>query len=316
MRTRELGWTGEALTVIGLGTWAHGGGQWAFSWGPQDDRASADTLRAALDAGVNWIDTAPVYGLGHAEEVLGGFLKGLAQRPFIATKCGRVWDESGRVFGRLTAGSVRAECEASLRRLGVDCIDLLQLHWPDPVQEIDEGWQTIGELIKEGKVRYGGVSNFHVNDMRRLHAMHPIASAQPPYSMLKRDAEQDVFAFCREQRIGIVAYSPLQKGLLTGKVTKAYVDSLPDDDHRKRDPMFRDPRLSTLLPKIERLREVAERNRLSLTELAIAWVLRRPEITAAIVGARKPGQTATFEKAAAMDLPGGDQESIEIILES
>lgn len=311
MKTRKLGWTGVELTTIGLGTWAHGGGDWRFGWGPQDDELSVRTVYAALDAGVNWIDCAAVYGLGHAEEVLGRALKGMRQRPLVATKCGLVWNKSRQVSGCLKKESIKAECEASLRRLGLEVIDLYQIHWPDPVSQIEEGWAAMAELVQEGKVRFVGVSNFSVAQMERIRAIHPIASLQPPYSLLSRQIETDILPYCARHQIGVIAYSPLQKGLLTGKVTKEYVASLPPEDHRVRlDPMFRDPELSAILRKVDALKPIAARLKISLAQLALAWILRRPEVTAAIVGARSPEQIRGT--APAMDLTLPDDVAAEV----
>lgn len=314
MKTRILGATGIELTVIGLGTWAHGGGKWAFSWGKQNDEESIATIKAAVDAGINWIDTAAVYGLGHSEEVLGRALKKLKQKHFIATKCGWKWDNSGNVWRDLRAKSVRAECEASLRRLQLDTIDLYQIHWPQPEEQIEEGWATIAELIKEGKVRYGGVSNFSVDQIRRIQPIHPVASLQPPYSMLKRNVETDLLKFCAENKIGVVCYSPLQKGLLTGKITAEYIAGMEKDDHRRRDPMFNEPAFSLITTKVEALKKVAERNKITPAQLAVAWILRRPEITSAIVGARKPEQIKQTVPAADIVIPPDDLMHIEKIL--
>lgn len=314
MKKRVLGWTGVELTTVGLGTWAHGGGDWRFGWGPQDDELSVQTIYAALDAGINWIDCAAVYGLGHAEEVLGRALKGMRQRPLIATKCGLVWDKNRNVSGRLKKESVKAECEASLRRLGLDVIDLYQIHWPEPVSQIEEGWAAMAELVREGKVRFAGVSNFSVAQMERIRAIHPIASLQPPYSLLRREIEKEILPYCAKHQIGVIAYSPLQKGLLTGKVTKEYVAALPPEDHRVGlDPMFRDPELSSILQKVEALKPIAARLKVSLAQLAIAWILRRPEVTAAIVGARKPDQIRGTAPAMDVTLPDDVVAEIEKI---
>lgn len=315
MKTRTLGYTGEQLTAIGLGTWAHGGGDWAFGWGVQDDAESVRAIRAALDAGVNWVDTAAVYGLGHAEEVLGRALKEMPEKPFVATKCSLVWDENGKTGSCLRAEGVRAECDASLKRLGLDVIDLYQIHWPKPDEDIEEGWGAVAELIREGKVRYGGVSNFSVAHMKRAQAIHPIASLQPPYSMLERDVEEEVLPWCAENKVGVIVYSPLQKGLLTGKVDRAYVEAMDDADHRKKlDPMFKEPALTKILEKVERLKPLAEGLGITRTQLAVAWVLRRPEITAAIVGARRPDQVEGVAPAAEVTLPDGVLADIESIL--
>ena len=311
MRTRTLGYTGEQLTTMGLGTWAIGGGDWAYAWGPQDDKQSIATIRRALDLGINWIDTAAVYGLGRSEEVVGRAIKGRRDDVFVATKCGLVWDDEDRTpRGRLTAASVRQECEDSLRRLDVDVIDLYQIHWPNPEEDIEEGWTAIAELAEEGKIRYAGVSNFSVEQLERVRKIHPVASLQPPYSMLRRGVEDELLDYCDQHDIGVVVYSPMQAGLLTGKFSKEYVDGLPDDDWRKDSRAFKEPRLSVNLAFVEQLRPIAERNGKTLPQLAIAWVLRRQEVTAAIVGARRPDQIE--ETAPAADWVLSDEDVAEI----
>jgi aryl-alcohol dehydrogenase-like predicted oxidoreductase len=316
MQTRKLGATGIDLTVIGLGTWAHGGlaNGWTYSWGKQDDSDSIATTLAAIEAGTNWIDTAAVYGLGHSEEVLGRALKKLKTKPFVATKCSRIWDSSGKVGNSLRAKSVRAECEASLKRLQVDTIDLYQIHWGTPDEEIEEGWATIADLIKEGKVRYGGVSNFSVAQLKRIMPIHRVASLQPPYSMLKRNIEADLLAFCAENKIGVICYSPLQKGLLTGKITPEYIAAFDKADHRRRDPMFNEPAFTQISGKIEALKKIAAKEKITPAQLAIAWVLRRSEVTAAIVGARTPDQITQSVPAADVVLSDGTLAEIEKIL--
>jgi aryl-alcohol dehydrogenase-like predicted oxidoreductase len=290
MQTRKLGWTDLNLSTIGLGTWAIGGGKWKFSWGPQDDRESISTIQRALELGINWIDTAAVYGLGHSEEIVGKAIRGLRDKPIIATKCERVWDKDGNIFGRLKKESIRSEVEASLKRLKIEIIDLYQIHWPEPDQDIEEAWTTLGDLIKEGKIRYAGVSNFNIGQLKRVQPIHPVASLQPPYSMLERGIEDKILQYCSANNIGIIAYSPMQKGLLTGKFTRERVQNLSQDDHRRIDPRFQEPQLSVNLKLVEDLRPIAEKSGRTLAQLAIAWVLRRPEVTAAIVGARRPSQ--------------------------
>jgi aryl-alcohol dehydrogenase-like predicted oxidoreductase len=290
VRIRKLGWTDLNLSTIGLGTWAIGGGKWKFSWGPQDDRESISTIRRALELGINWIDTAAVYGLGHSEEIVGKAIRGLRDRPIIATKCERVWDKDGNIFGRLKKESIRSEVEASLKRLKIEVIDLYQIHWPEPDKDIEEAWTTLGNLIKEGKIRYAGVSNFNIEQLKRVQPIHPVASLQPPYSMLERGIEDKILQYCSENNIGVIVYSPMQKGLLTGKFTRERVRNLPEDDHRRRDPRFQEPELSANLRLVEDLRSIAGKRGITLAQLAIAWVLRRPEVTAAIVGARRTSQ--------------------------
>ncbi len=233
MRTKQLGSTDLHLTVIGLGSFALGGGAWKFSWGPQDDRDSIEAIVRGLELGVNWIETAPVYGYGHAEEVVGLALKRCSRKPLIATKCGRSWDGNGNILSRLKKAGVQEEVEASLRRLGVDAIDLYQIHWPQPGEDIEECWEAMARLVKAGKVRYLGLSNFTVAQMKRVQPIHPIASLQPPYSMLRRDIEAEILPFCLQHHIGVVAYSPLQKGLLTGKFSVERARNLPPSDHRR-----------------------------------------------------------------------------------
>jgi aryl-alcohol dehydrogenase-like predicted oxidoreductase len=315
MQTRKLGDTDLHLTTVGLGTWAIGGGGWAYGWGPQDDAESVAAIRRALDLGINWIDTAAVYGLGHSEEIIGQALAGQRDEVTIATKCGLVWDEGSTTpYGRLKAESVRREAEASLRRLKVDVIDLYQIHWPNPDEDIEEAWGVIADLIREGKVRYGGVSNFSVEQLKRVQAIHPVASLQPPYSMLQRGIEEELLAYCAANDIGGIAYSPMQAGLLTGKFTKERVANLPDDDWRKRDPHFREPELSANLALVEKLRPIAERNGRTVAQLAIAWVLRRSEVTAAIVGARRPSQIEETAPAGDWVLSEEDVAEIEALL--
>jgi aryl-alcohol dehydrogenase-like predicted oxidoreductase len=317
MQYRKLGWTDLELSTVGLGTWAHGGGGWRFSWGAQDDADSIATVEAALELGINWIDCAAVYGLGHAEEVLGQALKKLhaaGKKPIVATKCSRVPVGNGDIRSDLSRASVRKECEDSLCRLGVDVIDLYQIHWPNPEEQIEEGWSTVAELVKEGKVRYAGVSNFNVSHLQRVQPIHPVASLQPPYSMLVRGVETETLAYCAANRIGVVAYSPMQKGLLTGKVTPEWVASLPADDHRHHDARFQEPQLSATVDLVNSLRGIAEKNSLTLSQLAVAWVLRRPEVTAAIVGARRPTQLQETAAAGDAVLPAGDVDAIEALL--
>lgn len=290
MQTRKLGYTDLHLTTVGLGAWAMGG-PWQFGWGPQDDQDSVDTIRRALDLGINWIDTAAVYGLGHSEEIVGRAIKGRRDEVIVATKCSRVWDDAhDGVFGRLKAWSVRQEAEDSLRRLGIDVIDLYQVHWPNPQEDIEEAWTEIARLVEEGKVRYAGVSNFRVEHIRRAQAIHPVASLQPPYSMFMRGVEEELLPYCAAQEIGVIVYSPMQAGLLTGRFSRERFETLPPDDWRRKNGQFQDPTFGANLECVERLRPIAKALGRPLAHLAIAWVLRRPELTAAIVGARRADQ--------------------------
>ncbi len=315
MQTKQLGNTDLQLTRIGLGTWAMGGSDWAYSWGPQDDQQSLEAIYRGLDLGINWIDTAAVYGLGHAEEIVGRAVRGMRSRPVIATKCERCWDADGQIQPCLKRASILAEAEGSLRRLGVDVIDLYQIHWPQPDEDIEEGWEAIGELIRAGKVRYAGVSNFSRAQLRRAQQIRPVHSLQPPYSMLMRESEAELLPYAAEQEIGVVVYSPLQKGLLTGKVTPAWVEQLPPDDHRRGDPQFQEPRLSANRALVDGLQEIVGRHGRSVGELAIAWVLQRPEVTAALVGARKAVQIEQTAGAADWQLTSDEMAQIEHLLD-
>jgi aryl-alcohol dehydrogenase-like predicted oxidoreductase len=298
-----------------MGTWAMGGGDWKFGWGPQDDQASIDAIHAGIDQGINWIDTAPIYGHGHSERVVGKAIKGIRNSLIIATKCGRVWEGDSREIGKsLRAESIRQEVENSLQRLDIEHIDLYQMHWPQPDEEIEEGWTTIADLIKEGKVRFGGVSNFNLDQLKRAQAIHPIASLQPPYNMLRREIEPEMMDYCSANQLGIIAYSPMQAGLLTGKFSKERAESLPDSDWRSRHPFFNEPELQLNLELVERLREIADQKNTSLPQLALAWVLRRQEVTAAIVGAREPQQIQETAQAGSIQLDPEEIDRIEAIL--
>jgi aryl-alcohol dehydrogenase-like predicted oxidoreductase len=315
MQKRKLGYSELYLTTIGLGTWAMGGGDWKFGWGPQDDMASVKAIHAALDQGINWIDTAAIYGHGHAEVVVGRAIKGIRNEVIIATKCGRVWEGDSREIGKsLRADSIRREVEASLKRLAIEVIDLYQIHWPEPDEEIEEGWGTVADLVKEGKIRYGGVSNFSLEQLKRAQAIHPITSLQPPYSMLRREIEEEIMAYCGSNQIGIIAYSPMQAGLLTGKFTKERAAGLPESDWRSRHPFFMEPQLSVNLQTIDQLRKIANEKKISLSQLSLAWVLRNKEVTSAIVGARNPQQIEETAKAGELSLTKGEIEGIEEIL--
>ena len=292
MQTRLLGNTDLNLSVVGLGTWAIGGGDWAFGWGDQDDDQAIAAIKRAVDVGVNWIDTAAVYGLGKSETLVG---KAVAEipvndRPLIATKCGRTNAGNGQIGKSLQRDSVIAECEASLKRLQIDCIDLYQMHWPQPDEEIEEGWETLVDLKKQGKVRHIGVSNHNVSQLQRLQSIHPVASLQPPYSMISADVETEIMPFCGQNNIGVVCYSPMGKGLLTGSFDATRARELSEKDHRSRDPRFQSPQLEINLEFVTGLTVIATNLGWTVAELAIAWVLRRPEVTSAIVGARRPEQ--------------------------
>ena len=316
MQTRQLGSSQLQLTTIGIGTWAIGGGDWKFGWGPQDEGDAIGAILRGVELGINWIDTAVVYGGGRSEELVGKALKelGSARRPLVATKCSRIIQSDGNITSSLQRDSVIQECEASLRRLGVDTIDLYQMHWPEPDEDIEEGWSAMVQLLNEGKVRYLGVSNFSVAQLRRLAPIHPITSLQPPYSMLAQGVEDELLDYCAEHSIGVVCYSPMCKGLLTGKFTASRAAELGDDDHRSRDPKFQDPQLSMNLELVEGLQPIAERNGRTVAQLAIAWVLRRSEVTSAIVGARRPDQIEQTSAAADWRLSADDLSEIDTLL--
>lgn len=292
MQTRPLGASGLEFTTVGLGTWAIGGGNWVFGWGNQDESDAVAAIRRAVELGVNWVDTAPVYGAGRSEELVGRAIREIPanRRPFVATKFGRINQFDGSITADITPDNIRRECEASLRRLGVDAIDLYQMHWPDPDPQIEAAWQTMVELQSAGKVRHIGVCNFSAAQLRRIAPIAPVASLQPPYSMLRRDIESETLPYCGENRIGVVAYSPIGKGLLTGRFSRERAAALDASDHRSRDPNFRSPRLDVHLELVEGLMRIAADAGHTAAHLAIAWILRRPEVTSAIVGARSPQQ--------------------------
>lgn len=310
MRKRRLGNTDLELTAVGLGTWAFGGSDWKYSWGPQPDSDSIAAIHTALDLGINWIDTAAVYGFGHSEEIVGRAVKGRRGSVILATKCGRVRQQGGTEIGScLKADSIRAEIESSLRRLGTDCIDLYQVHWPNPDPDIEEAWAEIARAVKAGKIRHAGVSNFSRQQMERAGKILPVASLQPPYNMLRRDVESEL-GWCAANGIGVVAYSPMQNGLLAGAFTRERIAALPADDWRRGSPSFTEPALSHNLRLVEGLRGIASRGGRNVGELAVAWVLRRPEVTSAIVGSRRPGQVG--ETLAAADRPLSPEEAGQI----
>jgi aryl-alcohol dehydrogenase-like predicted oxidoreductase len=310
MTTRRLGTNGPEISRIGLGTWAIGGSGWQFAWGSQDDADSIAVIHEAIDVGINWIDTAAVYGHGHSEEVVGRAVKGKRDTVLLATKCSRKLGADGTIHSVLDAASVRGELEASLRRLQTDHVDLYQVHWPNPEPQIEEAWSEIARAVKAGKVRYAGVSNFNPSQMKRLQHILPLTSLQPPYSMLRRDIEKEILPFCGENGIGVICYSPLQMGLLTGTFSRERVAGLAADDIRGRNEYFSEPALSRNLLLVERLRPIARRAGRSVGELALAWVLSRPEVTAAIVGGRRPGQARELAGAADWQLSRQDLAEI------
>lgn len=312
MNTRKLGFTDLHLTEIGFGAWAIGGGNWEFGWGPQDDQEAIDAIRRALELGVNWIDTAAVYGLGHSEELVAKAVEGKRDDVIIATKCSLIWDDSRKVDSSLRRESVRREAEDSLRRLNTDVIDLYQIHWPNDDEHIEEGWEEIGRLKEEGKIRYGGVSNFMIDHLERAQAIHPIASLQPNYSMFRRSIENAQMPWCREHNVGIVAYSPMASGLLTGKWKEK---KIADNDWRNRAGEFQSPNLEANLEFVDHLRPIAEKYDKTVAQLSVAWVLRNPEVTSAIVGARRPSQIEETVKASGWSIEQEDLDTIETLLE-
>jgi aryl-alcohol dehydrogenase-like predicted oxidoreductase len=263
-----------------------GGSGWAFAWGPQDDQDSISAIRAGLDAGLNWIDTAAVYGLGHGEEVVAQALEGVNPRPYVFTKCERRWDDNRQIFKSLKRDSIRWECEQSLRRLKVDVIDLYQIHWPEPDEDIEEGWETLVRLREEGKIRWAGVSNFSAAQLERIVKLGTPAALQPPYSLVSPEIEQNELPLCARHNIGVIAYSPMRNGLLSGKMTRERVAAFPEDDFRRRSPHFQEPALTRNLALAAKCTEIGLRHGKTAGEVAIAWTLRRPEITGAIVGLR------------------------------
>jgi aryl-alcohol dehydrogenase-like predicted oxidoreductase len=309
MKTKRLGNSDLSITPIGFGAWAIGGSGWEFGWGDQDDKASIAAIHRALELGINWIDTAAVYGMGHSEEVVASALRTWrGPRPYVFTKCGLRWDKQGNVHNNLQAKSIRQECEDSLRRLNVDRIDLYQIHWP--TSDLEEGWTEMARLQEEGKVRWIGVSNFDANQLRRAEKIAPVTSLQPPYSLIRREIESEILPYCYSHGIGVIVYSPMASGLLTGAMTRGRVAKLPDSDWRSRDPEFRESKLSQNLALVERLREFGEKYHRPPGQVAVAWVLRNPAVTAAIVGARNAQQVE--KNVGAVELQLSDEEVAEI----
>jgi aryl-alcohol dehydrogenase-like predicted oxidoreductase len=308
--TRQLGNSDLKITPIGFGAWAIGGGNWDFGWGPQDDRESVEAIQRALERGMNWIDTAAIYGLGHSEEIVAMALAHCSTLPYVFTKCSMRWDENRRIYRSLKKDSLREEVENSLRRLKLDVIDLYQVHWPDPDAEIEEGWETLARIKEEGKVRYIGVSNFNVKQMERALKIAPITSLQPPYSLLDRAVEDEILPFCKAHNIGVINYSPMASGLLSGQMTAERIAKMPEDDWRRRAPQFKEPKLSRNLKLVELLREIGNVHRVQPGVVAIAWTLRNPAVTAAIVGVRRAGQVEGIIPAATFRL--SEQEAARI----
>jgi len=313
MQTQMLGNSDLSITRVGYGAWAIGGTGWEYAWGPQKDDDSIAAIRRSLDLGVNWIDTAAVYGLGHSEEVVARALADWpGKRPSVFTKCGLVWDGRGRLSRKFSAATVRQECEASLARLRVETIDLYQVHWPpENDAELEEGWAELASLKGEGKVRWIGASNFNVEQMERARAISPVTSLQPPYSLVRRGIQEETLPYCQREGIGVIVYAPMASGLLTGAMTRERAASLPADDWRRRSPDFNEPNLTRNLALVERLRAVGKRHDRSAGEVAIAWTLRNPAVTGAIVGARTAAQAKGVMRAAELRLSDADVAEIE-----
>lgn len=311
MQFKQLGNSDLKITPLGIGAWAMGGGGWQFGWGPQDDQESIDAIHAALDRGINWIDTAAVYGLGHSEEIVARALEGRSNRPYVFTKCARIWGEDRKIGKSLKADSVRRECEASLRRLKVDVIDLYQIHWPEPDEDVEEGWSTLAALQREGKVRWIGVSNFNVAQLKRSQAIAPVTSLQPPYSMISPEIEGEILPHCQATNVGVLVYSPMKSGLLSGAMTRERVAAFPEDDFRKRAPAFQEPALSRNLELADLCKRIGQAHGRSAGEVAIAWTLRHPAVTAAIVGMRSPAQVEGVIGAMDFRLSAAEIEEIE-----
>jgi aryl-alcohol dehydrogenase-like predicted oxidoreductase len=311
LRTRQLGATGLEITRVGFGAWAIGGGGWEFGWGAQQDEESIAAIRRAVDLGINWIDTAAAYGFGRSERVVGQALEGLADRPYVFTKASLLDDGTGHVRHSLKRDSILREAEASLRRLGIDAIDLYQIHWPVPEQDIEKGWSALAELKEQGLVRHIGVSNFDAGQLRRIQSIAPVETLQPPYSLVDRAAEDELLPFAEHEGIGVIVYSPMGSGLLTGAMTRERIEQMPADDWRARDPRFTEPQLSGHLALAARLRAVAGRHAVTPGAVAVAWALRNPAVDGAITGFRRPSQVDPIVAAAGLELTGEDISEIE-----
>jgi aryl-alcohol dehydrogenase-like predicted oxidoreductase len=310
LKTAALGRTGLEISRVGFGAWAIGGGGYDWGWGSQDDEDSIAAIHRALDLGVNWIDTAAQYGFGRSEAVVGRALAGLQERPYVFTKGGQPEGPGRTTVQSLRRDSLRRELEGSLRRLGLDAVDLYQIHWPIPDDEIEEGWSTLVELKDEGLVRHIGVSNFNVEQLRRIQRIAPVETLQPQYSLVAREAEDEVLPFAEREHIGVIVYSPMGSGMLTGAMTRERIAALPDDDWRRHDPRFQEPRLSEHLALVERLRKVAERHDASVGAVAAAWTLTNPAVDGAIVGLRRADQVDSIVAAADLELGTDDLATI------
>lgn len=311
LSTSPLGSTGLEISRVGFGAWAIGGGGWEFGWGPQQDDESVAAIHKAVDLGVNWIDTAAAYGFGRSEQIVGRALRDLPTRPYVFTKCSLLDDGTRHVRHVLSRDSIRREAEQSLERLGLDAIDLYQIHWPVPDEDIEEGWSALAELKEEGLVRHIGVSNFSVGQLRRIQPIAPVETIQPPYSLIEAQAEAEILPAAQRDGIGVIVYSPMGSGLLTGGITRERIAAMPDDDWRKTDPRFTEPQLSRHLALAARLRDVAARHDSTPGAVAVAWTLRHPAVDGAITGFRRPDQVGPIVAAASLELSGQDISELE-----
>ena len=311
LKTTQLGQTGLEITRIGFGAWAIGGGGWEFGWGPQDDGESIGAIHRALEQGINWIDTAAAYGFGRSEQIVGRALDGVAERPYVFTKGSLLEGPDRRVVHSLKRDSILREAGNSLQRLGVEAIDLYQIHWPIPAADIEEGWAALTELKEQGVVRHIGVSNFDVDQLRAIGQIAPVETLQPQYSLIERDGDRDILPYAEREGIGVIVYSPMGSGILTGGMTRERVESLPEDDWRKHDTRFNEPQLSRNLHLVERLKAVAERYDTTPGAVAVAWTLRNPSVDGAIVGFRRPDQVDPILTAANLELTDDDLAEIE-----
>jgi aryl-alcohol dehydrogenase-like predicted oxidoreductase len=311
LKTTQLGQTGLEITRVGFGAWAIGGGGWEFGWGPQDDEESIDAIHHAIEHGINWIDTAAAYGFGHSEQIVGRALEGVAARPLVFTKCSLLEGPGRTVVHSLSRDSILKEAHDSLARLGIDAIDLYQIHWPIPDEDIEEGWRALAELRDEGVVRHIGVSNFDVDQLRRIQQIAPVETLQPQYSLIEREAEAELLPVAAREGIGAIVYSPMGSGLLTGRMTRERIESLADDDWRKRDERFNEPQLSQNLTLVARLEAVADRHHTTPGAVAVAWTLRNPAVDGAIVGFRRSDQVDPILPAANLELTEHDVAEIE-----
>lgn len=310
MEKRRLGPSELEITRIGLGAWAIGG-SWEWGWGSQDDADSIRTIHQALDRGINWIDTAPVYGLGHSEKVIARALRQTPHKPYVFTKCGLVWDAAGKVSHTLKRASITQQIDDSLRRLRVDALDLCQIHWPIPDEDLEEAWTTLAELRDQRKIRYIGVSNFSVEQLQRVRPIAEVTSQQPPFSLVFPGAGQEILPYCQEQGIGVIHYSPMASGLLSGTMTRERIRNLPDDDWRKKNKEFKEPRVTRHLKLVRQLERIGDRRGCTAGEVAIAWTLQHPAVTAAIVGMRRPEQIDGIIHAADLRLTEDDHRMID-----